>query len=294
MSRFLFLFLVGTSLSLCSLGHAQKQLMILADGTPHVVTRASDSSYHFRVEDKMKSQTVRQARTALIPAPRFYPGFIHLENFTASSVNYQEYTAETAGTHKLEYRAQVKPNRDISNAYLIIHWQKTPSEFRTIVCPIGHLKKGVSRSLSYSLNVPRSYAGTSYEALFMANGFQIMASATDAEIPTPLMRYLQHTSEEEPQDGGPEVLRHQAPEAVYDEDKQAVAGKVLLQVEIDADGFVRKADVAEASDPRLIEACINSIGFWEFKPAIRDGKPYKVSIKVPFVFKSDVPEQVGN
>lgn len=288
MSRSLFLFLSGTALSLCSSGYAQRQLMILADETPHVVTRASGSDYHFRVQDKMRSQTVRQSRTALIRAPGYYPGFIHLENFTASSVNYREYTAETGGTHKLEYHAQVRPNRDILNAYLIIHWQKTPTEFRTIVCPIGSLKKGVSRSLRYSLDVPRSYAGTSYEALFMANGFQVMASAADVTIPTPFMRYLEQTPEEERRDGGPEVLRHKAPATVFDENKQPLAGTVLLQVEVDADGFVRKAEVAEASDRRLIEPCINSIGFWEFKPAIRNGKPYKTSIKVPFAFKDDV------
>lgn len=62
-------------------------------------------------------------------------------------------------------------------------------------------------------------------------------------------------------------------------------GKVVLRVELDAQGGVSVAQIATASGfARLDEAALAAVKAWRCTPALRDGRPVRAVALQPFVF----------
>ncbi|MDI6739261.1 MAG: TonB family protein [Candidatus Edwardsbacteria bacterium] len=90
-------------------------------------------------------------------------------------------------------------------------------------------------------------------------------------------------------DKNPEPVK--MPQPVYPEiaKKVGISGKVYVQMLIDADGRVIRADVAKSSgNVTLDEAAVEAALQWVFSPAIdKNGKPVRVWVMHPFTFKLD-------
>jgi len=69
-------------------------------------------------------------------------------------------------------------------------------------------------------------------------------------------------------------------------------GKVVIQLHISDAGVVDNTDII-SGDPLLAKAAADAMFQWKFKPFIKDGKPVRVSRKVPYDLvlkvKSDSP-----
>ena len=76
-----------------------------------------------------------------------------------------------------------------------------------------------------------------------------------------------------------------APKPVYPMGaaKEGVQGKVWIQLLISETGDVEKADII-SGQPDLARAVQEAMKKWKFKPYIHNGKPVKVSTKMPFDF----------
>jgi protein TonB len=62
-------------------------------------------------------------------------------------------------------------------------------------------------------------------------------------------------------------------------------GKVLLQVEVSADGDVRNVGIEKSSGYTCLdEAARKAVYRWRFKPALRNGRPVPGQVKVPIHF----------
>src|ERR1700722_7048431 len=59
---------------------------------------------------------------------------------------------------------------------------------------------------------------------------------------------------------------------------------VVLNVTVDAEGQVRKAEVIESGGPAMDEAARAAVLQWTFHPALRAGQPVASRIRVPFHF----------
>ncbi len=64
-----------------------------------------------------------------------------------------------------------------------------------------------------------------------------------------------------------------------------VEGEVWLKVFIDEKGMVEKAEAIKSTNPDFVEAAIKAAKQWEFSPAVKDGKPIKAEVTIPFRFK---------
>ncbi|MDI6739182.1 MAG: energy transducer TonB [Candidatus Edwardsbacteria bacterium] len=88
-------------------------------------------------------------------------------------------------------------------------------------------------------------------------------------------------------DKNPEPVR--MPQPVYPEiaKKVGISGKVYVQMLIDIDGRVIRADIAKSSgNVTLDEAAVEAAKQWLFTPAIAPGgKPVRVWVMQPFTFK---------
>ncbi|MGQ4584457.1 TonB family protein [Lysobacter sp. F60174L2] len=70
--------------------------------------------------------------------------------------------------------------------------------------------------------------------------------------------------------------------------KQGIGGKVVLVVDVDANGRATAVEV-ERSEPAGVfdQAAIDAAWQWTFNPEIRDGKPVAGQVRVPITFETD-------
>ena len=65
--------------------------------------------------------------------------------------------------------------------------------------------------------------------------------------------------------------------------QQGLQGRVWILIHINEKGEVESAEVA-SGDPILADSALRAAKKWKFKPFLQDGKPVKVSTKLPFDF----------
>ena len=78
--------------------------------------------------------------------------------------------------------------------------------------------------------------------------------------------------------------------AVYPDEAAAkkIDGQVVVKIAISETGGVDQVEVV-SGDPILAQAAVDAVRNWKFKPYIKNGKPVKVSTKIPFNFPGDNP-----
>ena len=73
-----------------------------------------------------------------------------------------------------------------------------------------------------------------------------------------------------------------------------IEGTVWVQAFIDEQGKVERAEILKSTHEAFSEAAIKAVKQWEFSPAMKDGKPIKAEVTIPFRFKlaegSDKPK----
>lgn len=69
----------------------------------------------------------------------------------------------------------------------------------------------------------------------------------------------------------------------YQARERAMQGQVWVKIRVSETGDVENTEVI-SGDPILAKAAVAAVKRWKFKPFIKDGKPVKVSTKVPFNF----------
>ncbi|MCL1633548.1 energy transducer TonB [Luteimonas sp. SX5] len=75
------------------------------------------------------------------------------------------------------------------------------------------------------------------------------------------------------------------PDYPRDAQRRGQSGRVLLRVDVAADGSVANVDFVQRSGtPELDRAAMNAVRKWRFNPARRDGKAVASSVNVPIDF----------
>lgn len=83
----------------------------------------------------------------------------------------------------------------------------------------------------------------------------------------------------------PLASRNAQPDYPRDAQRRGQSGRVLLRVNVAADGSVTDVDFVQRSGtPELDRAAMNAVRKWQFAPARRDGKPIASSVNVPVDF----------
>jgi TonB family protein len=66
-------------------------------------------------------------------------------------------------------------------------------------------------------------------------------------------------------------------------EKTQLQGEVMVRMHVSETGDVEGVDVI-SGDPMLAKSAVDAAKKWKFKPFIKDGKPIRVSTKIPFDF----------
>ena len=92
----------------------------------------------------------------------------------------------------------------------------------------------------------------------------------------------------------PVVLWKVTPKYTEAARKANVEGKVVLTIEVGADGRAHRVRVSKALGSGLDEQAVMAVRQWRFRPAIKDGMPVTVpaTIEIPFRF-GDTPKHSG-
>ncbi len=67
------------------------------------------------------------------------------------------------------------------------------------------------------------------------------------------------------------------------DEKDPLQGQVVIRITTSETGDVESTEVMNG-DPLLAAAAVNALKQWKFKPFIRNGKPVKASMNIPFSF----------
>jgi len=87
-----------------------------------------------------------------------------------------------------------------------------------------------------------------------------------------------------PQDQ-PEVKKRVNPYYPEVAQRAGLEGEVFLKVTIDEKGKVDKVEAIKFSDPVFVDAASKAAEQWEFTPAMKEGKPIRAEVTIPFKFK---------
>lgn len=72
--------------------------------------------------------------------------------------------------------------------------------------------------------------------------------------------------------------------------RQGISGKVLLIVDVAADGSVRDVEIEKAEPAGVFDAAaLDAARQWKFQPAIENGKPVAGRVRVPVTFEVEKP-----
>ena len=80
-----------------------------------------------------------------------------------------------------------------------------------------------------------------------------------------------------------EVVKSQKADYPAEAGEKGIQGQVSLKILVSETGDVENVEVI-SGDPVLAKAAIEAVKKWKFKPFIKNGKPVKVSTKLPFDF----------
>ena len=70
--------------------------------------------------------------------------------------------------------------------------------------------------------------------------------------------------------------------------EQGLSGKVVLRVEVDAQGAVSDVRVLSASNPGVFEeSAVTAARTWTYQPALRNGKPVAAAVRIPVTYEFD-------
>jgi TonB family protein len=67
--------------------------------------------------------------------------------------------------------------------------------------------------------------------------------------------------------------------------ERKIAGTVILQAIIAADGTVPDVHVVRSLEPSLDQSSIDTIKTWRFEPGTKDGKPVPVQVNIETSFR---------
>ena len=97
---------------------------------------------------------------------------------------------------------------------------------------------------------------------------------------------------------GAALLRQPTPAYPETLSKSRQQGNVLLIGRIDAQGHVQNATIVGSSYPELEGPALQAVRAWEFRPALRDGKPIELFLnaatrfRIPGDRRGDVPQPI--
>lgn len=85
----------------------------------------------------------------------------------------------------------------------------------------------------------------------------------------------------------PKVTKQEEPVYPMAMRRYGISGDVTVDLIVGTNGRVQSAVVYESDSPGFDEAAVEAVLKWQFKPALKDGKPVPAKMRVPILFKLD-------
>lgn len=263
--------------------HAQRAFYLLNDGEVELIRNVGSSSYQFGLELD-QTAPIGQRPTRLLDYSHFMPGYIEVRDHEVRG-GMQTLGANVGWENQygMVIEARIRPDRDLSNVYMIVEWTHENGEKFRIACPIGELREGRTRTVDFEVDIPPLYRESKYRLAFFCEGIELRSLWHGDSNPTPFERYREGLGEEALADGQPQPLKLVRPEPVTsggDGDPQ----RLVMSVVIDANGYVTSAEVEQSPGPRYSRNALEAVRLWEFKPRISEGEAVATRIRIPFDF----------
>ncbi|MFT3761190.1 MAG: TonB family protein [Pseudoxanthomonas sp.] len=165
--------------------------------------------------------------------------------------------------------AMLKTQMADSSLPLGCHWQAS-----------NPLKERIEMLKQHAPKPLRTFAGVALVALLsVAGGYAAWAAQPPRADAIPVARV--------------DIASKNTHPPIYPADamKNRVTGKVLVIVDVGADGSVTQAKIEKAEPAGVFDAAVlEAVGKWKFEPAVENGKPVAGRVRVPIDFDMDRPD----
>ena len=134
--------------------------------------------------------------------------------------------------------------------------------------------------------------GTERDGVFEGIQLDVTVNARDAQQARAQAKPFEVSSQVTAKDADPQLRLASPPKYPQLAAEQKIEGRVMLIVDVAADGSVAAVQLDRSSgDASLDAAAMEAAKLWKYQPAVESGKPVAARVRVPIDFNMDPPAE---
>ena len=265
--------------------YGQKVAFALYENQLHVVQRVDERAAFIYLNGDEQELMMANTKMVLADVADYLPGFLKLENDSATISDFDEENRGIQDTHVFLHLSKVTPNRDVINGYVSYQWVRADKSTYLISVPLPDMEAGKTYDVRNRFYVPNRFKLVEPEIHFMTMGHELLTSNIATEAPlTPYELVCQKLGVDTLPDGKLRPISMVPNPPINDAEGNPRTGFVHLRMKIDANGFVTYIKPVKYSEWVFAKTVQMTAPFFQFQPEVVDGKPVATAVTVPFKF----------
>ena len=281
-SRGLFFLLTALCAASGSL-RAQDRLYAVEEGKGYVV-RSADGIYPYIMDPSGKLVKSRSNRFALKSVAEYLPIIVDVNEVRASTSYGTIGASSNRINNELRFDAKLVSPANLDRVFVVLELSLNEAGNTVFLWGIGKMEAG--KPVPLSLEVPTSMelgSGT-YHLHVFSDGMELFNTTMgilniDGYLDAMVYRRTSGVTESK---AAPLMATN--PPYPRDLKKSGVKGQAVVDVRIDARGWVQDQKLVSATDPAFGESALASVKTWRFVPKVKEGRPVESVVRIPFEF----------
>jgi TonB family protein len=274
---------LGLALALVSSLPAQHVAYISQGNQAHLVRDVQRTTPYLSIDGKLEASSMGGA-IHLRPAEFYVAALVQVKELATHFL-----TTRPESVNKMlkgfTFRAGFLSSAPVDRVYLLIGIANKNGTVQLFFHEIGMLQPGKISYLSFDHDLAQDFEYASYRVYLFSNGAELLhsempPSAIEAGESKLIAKEIQGSP-----DRGP--IKLIAPLPLYPAELQKserIPGSASVAFTISADGKVENPNVVESSQPAFGEAALQTLKWWRFVPAVKNGRPVASAARLPFNF----------
>lgn len=265
--------------------YGQKVAFALYENQLHVVQRVDERSFFIYLDGAEQELMMANTKMVLADVADFLPGYIAVENDSATISDFDEENRGIQDTHVFLHIAKVTANRDVIHGFISYQWTRPDKSTYIISASLPDMKAGESYDLRNRFYVPNRYKLVEPEIHYMTMGHELPTSKLLTDVPLDGYQLAcQKLGVDKLPDGNLRPISVVPNPPIPDEEGNPRTGFVHLRMKIDANGYVTYIKPVKYSEWVFAKTVQMTAPFFMFQPKVVDGKPVATAVTVPFKF----------
>ena len=279
------LLIAGLSLLTWQASHGQKVAFALSENQLHVIQRVTDRGVIIYFDGEEKELLFATTKMVLSDIPDFLPGYIKVENHTATTSDFDEENRGIADSHVFVHEADLTPNRTLEHMFVSYQWVRPDNTSYLVSLPVDDFKAGEFRHLRNRFYVPNRFKLIEPTIHYMNMGFEVPTSLVMPVAPkTPVQIACEKLGVSALPDGNLRPISIVPNPPINDAEGNPREGFVHLRMKVDENGYVTFIKPVKYSEWVFAKAVQMTAPYFMFQPKVENGQAVPTAVTVPFKF----------